>query len=136
MERVKKFFQEDKFAHSLGIELIEASGGRAKAKLEIREHHLNAFNTVHGGAIYALADMAAGIAANMNGNSAVAVNANISFVKSVSGGALFAEATEISSNNKLAAYTIKVTDEKDDLIAIVQAMAYRKTTGSAANERE
>jgi acyl-CoA thioesterase len=134
MERVRKFFREDKFAHSLGIEMIEASDGRAKAKLEIREHHLNAFNTVHGAAIYALADMVAGIAANTNGNCAVAVNANISFVKAVSGGVLFAEATEISSNNKLAAYIIRVTDEKDDLIAIVQALAYRKSAGSAANQ--
>ncbi|MGC9965853.1 MAG: PaaI family thioesterase [Syntrophobacteraceae bacterium] len=126
MEQIRKFFQEDRFAHSVGIELLEASFGRAKAKLEIREHHLNALNTVHGAAIYALADMVGGIAANSNGNSAVALNSNISFLKAVSKGVLFAEATEISSNHKLSSYIIRVTDEKDDLIAIVQALAYKK----------
>jgi acyl-CoA thioesterase len=126
MEEIREFFRKDKFAHSIGIDLLEASGGRAKAKMEIGEQHLNAFKTVHGGAVYSLADMAAGIAANSNGNSAVAVNSNISFLKAVSGGTLFAEATEISSNHKLAYYIIRVTDEKDDLIAIVQAMAYKK----------
>ena len=128
MDEVGKFYEKDKFAHSVGIELIEASGGKAKAKMEITEHHLNAFDTVHGGAIYALADMVAGMASNSNGNSAVAVNATISFLKAVSAGTLFAEAIEVSSNHKLAFYTINVTDEKGDLIAIVQAMAYKKGT--------
>lgn len=126
MERLRKFFQEDRFANSVGIELLEASGGRVKASLEIRDHHLNALNTVHGAAIYALADMAGGIAANSDGNCAVAINSNISFLKAVSKGTLFAETTEVSNNNKLASYTIRVTDEEGDLIAIVQAMAYKK----------
>jgi acyl-CoA thioesterase len=128
MDEVAGFYEKDKFAHSVGIELIEASGGRAKAKMLITERHLNAFDTVHGGAIYALADMVAGMASNSNGNSAVAVNATISFLKAVSAGTLFAEAIEVSSKQKLASYTINVTDEKGDLIAIVQAMAYKKGT--------
>jgi acyl-CoA thioesterase len=133
-ELVRKFFQGDRFAHSVGIELLEASEGKARAKLAIREVHLNAFHTVHGAAIYALADFAGGIAANSNGNSAVAVNCNISFLKAVSKGDLFAEASEITNNRKLASYIIRITDEKNDLIAIVQALAYKKGTLPAAND--
>ena len=126
MSSIRKFFLEDGFARCLGIELLEASGGKAKAKMEIREEHLNAFKTVHGGAIYALADMAGGLAANSSGDPTVAVNCNISFLKSVSAGSLFAEACEISSNKRMASYVIRITDEKGDLIAIVQAMGYKK----------
>ena len=131
MERIRKFFEEDKFAHNVGLELLEASSGRVKAKLRICEHHLNALNTVHGAAIYALADMVGGIAANMDGKCAVAVNSNISFIKAASKGVLFAEAIEVSNNHKLASYITRVTDEKGDLIAIVQALAYKKRAGES-----
>ena len=53
MEELKQFFTEnDKFAEYVGIELLEASEGKAKAKMEIKEHHLNAIKTVHGAAIF------------------------------------------------------------------------------------
>jgi acyl-CoA thioesterase len=66
------------------------------------------------------------MASNSHGNVAVAVNVNISFLKAASQGTLFAEATEVSRNSKLASYTIRVTNERDDLIAIFQGMVYRK----------
>ncbi len=41
-------------------------------------------------------------------------------------GVLFAEASEVSRNTKLAAYTVRITEAADDLIAIFQGMVYRK----------
>ncbi len=52
MEAIKQFFEKnDKFADHVGIKLLEASEGGAKAKMEIKKHHLNGVNTVHGAAI-------------------------------------------------------------------------------------
>jgi len=51
MESVRNFFKNDTFAEHLGIELLEVSKGRAKAKMEIKDHHLNGINIAHGGAI-------------------------------------------------------------------------------------
>jgi len=56
MEAVKNFFKNDRFAEHVGIELLEVSEGRAKAKMEIKEHHLNGIDIAHGGAIFSLAD--------------------------------------------------------------------------------
>lgn len=128
MGDLHQFFQKDRFANSVGIELLDVSEGSARARMKIRQDHLNAVNIVHGAAIFALADLAFAVASNSHGNVAVAVNANISFLKAAGQGtrALLAEAREISRNFKLASYTVRVTDDQDDLIAIFQGMVYRK----------
>lgn len=126
MERIKKFFKRDKFAEYTGIELLDAKEGYAKCKMQINENHLNGIGTVHGGAIFTLADFTFAVAANSYGTVTVAINANISFMKAARSGTLFAEAEEISMNPKLGTYTINVTDDTGELIAIFQGMAYRK----------
>lgn len=126
MEIIKKLFKNDKFAEHNGIELVEVSEGSAKAKMEINENHLNGIGIVQGGAIFTLADFTFGAAANSYGSVAVAINVNISYMKSSKSGTLFAEAREISKNPKLGTYTIDVTDDNGEIIAIFQGMAYRK----------
>ncbi|MCD6352618.1 MAG: PaaI family thioesterase [Proteobacteria bacterium] len=126
MKNIKKFFKNDKFAKHVGIELLEVSEGRAKAKLEIKKEHLNGVKIVHGGAIFTLADLAFAAASNSHGTVALAINANISYLKAVSKGTLIAEAKEVSKNPKLATYSILITNEGGDTIAIFQGTAYRK----------
>lgn len=126
MEAIKAFFKQDKFAEHVGIELLAVSKGSARAALDIKPHHLNAVGIVHGAAIFSLADLVFAMASNSHGTVAVAVNVNISFLKATSSGRLFAEATEVSRNAKLASYTIRITDEQEQLIALFQGMVYRK----------
>lgn len=126
MEDIKKFFKNDKFAEYVGIEIVEVSRGRAKAKMEITKEHLNGVNIAHGGAIFTLADLAFAVASNSHGTVAVAINASITFLKAVTGGTLFAEAEEVSLNPKLAAYKVSVTDDSGDIVAIFQGTVYRK----------
>jgi len=127
MKKIKKFFKKDTFAEHVGIELLELSEGKAKARLKIKEDHLNAVDVVHGGAIFTLADLAFAAASNSHGTVALAINANISFLKSVGKGAtLTAEAKEISRNPKLATYSILVTNDEKETIAIFQGTVYRK----------
>ncbi len=123
---MEEFLKKDKYAELTGIKLLEVSEGRARAMLEINEKHLNGFGTVHGGAIFTLADFAFGAASNSHGTAAVAINSSISFFKAVSAGILYADAKEISLHYKLASYVIDVTNEKNELIASFQGMVYRK----------
>ncbi len=126
MTTLEEFLKKDKYAELTGIKLLEVSEGRARAMLEINEKHLNGFGTVHGGAIFTLADFAFGAASNSHGTAAVAINSSISFFKAVSAGILYAEAKEISFHYKLASYAIDITNEKNELIASFQGMVYRK----------
>lgn len=126
MENVIQFFKKDMFAVSSGIELLEVSPGYAKARMKIEEKHLNALRAVQGGAIFTLADLAFAAASNAYGSVAVGINANISFVKAATKGTLTAEARETSINPKISTYTVDVTDDDGEVIAIFQGMAYRK----------
>lgn len=125
-DEIKKFFKGDRLAEHLGIELVEVSSGGAVAKMKVKDEHLNGISTVHGGAIFTLADFAFAVAANSHGRVTVAINVSISFMKAATSGTLTAVAKEISLNPKIASYTVDIYDDKNDLIAIFQGMAYRK----------
>lgn len=126
MDFIKEFIENDKFAKSVGIELLEVSLGYAKAKMEIKDIHHNSINTVHGGAIFTLADFTFAVAANTHNKMSVALNVSISFLKAISEGVLIAEAQEISVNPKIATYKILVSNDLGELIATFEGMAYRK----------
>ena len=126
MKKVKEHFKNDHFATSIGVKIMDLDKGYCKAKMEIESRHLNSVGTVQGGAMFTLADLAFAVASNAHGNVALAISTNMSFVKAVSSGTLFAEAREESINPKISTYHVKVTNEKDELIAIFQGMAYRK----------
>ncbi|WP_174590872.1 PaaI family thioesterase [Methanocella conradii] len=125
-EELSRFFKRDRFAEYNGIELLEAGDGRARSAMKLTPNHLNGLGIVHGAAIFALADFTFAAASNSRGNVAVAINANISYMKSVSTGTLYAEAREVSINHKLGTYTIDVTNEAGELLAVFQGMVYRK----------
>ncbi len=126
MEKIKKYFKNDRFAEWAGIEILEIREGWSQVKMNITEDHLNGVGIVHGGAIFTLADMAFAAAANSHGNVSVAINASISYMKAGKGEWLLAEAQEVSRNPRLSSYTVRVTDDEDDLVAIFQGMAYVK----------
>jgi acyl-CoA thioesterase len=126
MDILKKFVHKDHFARHLGVEMLEYGGGRARARMKIGDHHLNSAGTVHGGAIFSLADAVFSIASNSHGTLALAINVSISFFKSVNSGTLFAEAEEVSLNPRLATYLITVADEAGGKIALFQGTVYRK----------
>ena len=95
--------------------------------MDIKEHHMNSHRTVHGGAIFTLADTAFALASNSHGIPAAAINAHISYLTAARSGTLYAEAEEYAINPKLASYTVQVMSEKGEKIAIFQGMVFRKT---------
>ena len=137
MTMISDFIERDHFAKHLGVEITEHSAGRAKASMELKTHHLNSAGTVHGGAVFSLADAVFSVASNSHGTLALAINVSISFFKAVKTGVLIAEAEEISINPKLATYLITVRDGKDNTIALFQGTVYRKkeSIGDIAGSR-
>ncbi len=124
---MERFIEQDRYARYLGVEICECSDGYAKAKLELKEHHLNSVNTVHGGVLFSLADSAFSAASNSHGTVAMAIQVCISYFKAVSSGTLYAEAREVSRNPKLATYLIEVTDGTGSLLGLFQGTVYRKS---------
>jgi acyl-CoA thioesterase len=126
MEKILKFFENDRFAANSNIKVVDIAPGKATTRMEVSDMHLNGIGTVHGGALFTLADFTFALAANSYGKVTVAINANISYLKAVKNGFLTAKARELSSGGRIASYTVDIFDESDDLIAVFQGMAYRK----------
>ncbi|MCK3685060.1 PaaI family thioesterase [Maribellus sp. YY47] len=122
------FFKNDRYAALTGVEIVEFRDGYCKARLEISDKHLNAANVVQGGAIFTLADFAFAVASNTGGQLALAVNVNITFLKGVGEGTLYATATELDKPKRLGAYDVIVTNEKEEIIARFNGLAYRKNS--------
>lgn len=126
MDKIREFFKRDKFAELLGIKIEDVRPGEATVSMTLTEEHLNGVRTVHGGAIFTLADYGFAVACNSHGTVSVAINVNISFVKAAKPGKLTAVVKEVSLNSKLGNYSAEVTNEAGDLIATFQGLAYRK----------
>jgi acyl-CoA thioesterase len=127
LEQIFQQISQDPFARFMGIELLELREGYSKVTFTVAEHMLNFHGIPHGGAIFSLADAAFAAASNSYGQTAVALNVNVSFLVAVSVGArLYAEATEESLGRRTALYRLAVTTEDGALVALCHGTVYRK----------
>ena len=126
----KAIFQkvnEEPFARKMNLKLIDLDDGHSVVEMTFTKDMENIFGMAHGGAIFALVDEAFETAANSHGTVAVALNMNITYTAAPSPGArLRAEAREVNRTPRTGTYDIRVTDERQRLIALCQALVYRK----------
>jgi acyl-CoA thioesterase len=120
----------DHFAAANGIELLEARTGYARTRLTATAEHLNSVGTVHGGALFTLAATAFFAACNFGRQTTVGIHMDLACTAPGRCGILTAEAQEVSRSRRIATCVVRITDERDVMIASFQASAYIK--GSAA----
>lgn len=102
-------FAVDVASKSLGIELLEAGGGSARARMRVSEAMVNGHDIAHGGFIFLLADTAFACACNSYGPVTVAAGADITFVASAQlGDELVATATERTRYGRSGIYDVTV----------------------------
>ncbi|MDM5357028.1 PaaI family thioesterase [Peribacillus sp. RS7] len=125
-EQIHEQVKNDPYAQSLGIQLTKFEAGSAEATLEVQSHMVNAYGTVHGAVIYALADHAFSVACNAYGKTSLGLSTTIQFIESAKpGDKIVARATEVKRNYRTGFYRIDVLHEQN-LIATMEAVSYRK----------
>lgn len=128
MQAIRDFFNRaDAFAAHNGMTIVEVREGYARAEMTLQSFHMNGANTVHGGALFTLADFAFAAASNSHGQLALSINSSISIFKGARAGKLVAEAREVSHAPKLAGFAVEVRDESGELLASFSGMVYRKS---------
>ena len=85
LDSIRRHFENDRFAATSGMRLIELGPGFARTTMEIEDRHLNSVGIVQGGAIFTLADLAFAAACNSAGKVAVAISTDLSFVRATRG---------------------------------------------------
>jgi acyl-CoA thioesterase len=97
------------FARLTGMEVALTPEGDIRVVME-PEGKWNAMGTIHGGAIFALADQAFGIAANLGGSPQVAVSASIHYLAPATG-TLEAVARLVDETAITSVYEVEVSGD-------------------------
>jgi acyl-CoA thioesterase len=126
--KINEYIQRDHFARFLGATVKVLKPGHSQVTLTVTDDMVNFHGTTHGGVIFALGDMAFAAAGNSYGQTAVALNVGINFLKATkSGDLLIAEAIEQTTEGPMALYDITIRDDRTgDLVAKSHDLAYRK----------
>ena len=115
----------DTFARSLGIEIIEASLGRAVTRVRIEDRHINFNGVAHGGLTFTLADAAMGYASNSQGVLSPSIDTHILYsLPVVAGDVLTATAVEIARSSKLSNYRVDVVRGDGRLVAALTGTTF------------
>ena len=124
---IKTFFDRDRFAKNVGIEILEARNGYAKVKMEVKEMHLNGGDVVQGGVLFTLADLAFAVAVNSHAKLTFSIQSSINIFKSEKAGStLYAESQEVFDHPKICNCEVRVTNASNELIATFTGTAFRK----------
>mgnify|MGYP000439287353 CR=1 FL=1 len=124
---VEQMFCKDGFSQWLGISVDQVSEGTAELSMMVREDMLNGFGVAHGGITYSLADSALAFASNAQGKHAVSIETSISHTKAVmAGDRLTAVAKEDNLSSRLGIYSIEVTNQNQQVVALFKGTVFRK----------
>jgi len=124
-EKVRHFNQSE-FARLMEMEILEARPGYALVRMDTDgKRNLRGF--AHGGAIFALADQAFGIAANLGGVDEVALSAQI-FYLAPAQGTLTAIAECKGETAQYSIYTVRVFRD-DMLVATFEGQGKKQHRG-------
>lgn len=119
LEEIREVFRNDKFATENFAVIEEVGEKYAKCSVELRDRHKNAMGGVMGGVHFMLADFAFAVASNSERMSVVSVSSNITFLSSVKGDVLYAEARCVKDGRTTCYYTVDVYDNKGTKCAAV-----------------
>lgn len=118
MEDLKKRLNSSsQFLQSNDMHVVEAKEGYAKVEMIIDEQILNVHGFVHGGALYSLADTAAGAASFATGRDSVTLSGTINYIKPGKGGKLIGIAQEISAGRTTGVYEVFIFNDQEILLS-------------------
>lgn len=132
-ERVAELMADDRYARTLGIELVDVSDEEIVVAIEVTEAHQNFLGVGHGGMVFSLADCAFSLASNNAGDAAVAIDTHLVLTAaSRVGDRLVARVREVSRGRTLGTYRAEVTRGDGRTAALFTGTVYinRSSTDS------
>ena len=112
-EKVKKELllqQHNPFIQHNNMRVTELDENRCEAELIVTEHAYNPFGTVHGGALFTLADLCCGVAARADGRHYVTENADIAYLRPAAGDKITAVAEILHRGRSRCVIEVRLRD--------------------------
>jgi acyl-CoA thioesterase len=128
-------YDNDPYSQSMGMQLLAIDPGQCQLQLEVQPAMCNGFGIAHGGIAYSLADSALAFASNAHGRKAVSIETSIShFAPVYMGETLTATAREEKIGYKTAWYTVDITNDKGEKVALFRGTVYRRSESWGMNK--
>ena len=105
----------------LGIEFLEVTPERVRARLQVNDKLLTTTGVVHGGTLMAFADTigAAGTVANLTeGQRTATLESKTNFISGCKAGWITAESTPIHKGKRTHVWETRITDEAGKLLSV------------------
>ncbi len=131
MDKIVKLLEDDSFSKNLGIEIVSYENNIAILQMPFDDRHKNGMGNTHGGAIFALADMAFVVASHKHYFSVVNAQSSISYISAGKIGPIRAEARPLKLGRSLAVYEVVVKDGMGSDLAVVTINGFVKNAPSA-----
>lgn len=114
---IDRITKENNYIKNLGIELIEYREGYAKGRMKVTENNVNPYGSVHGGALYSLADTISGFAAASYGTYASTVSGNMNFISpAIDTKYVICEAKEVRQGKKISLYNVELFNDEGKIL--------------------
>ncbi len=127
-------YQRDRASQHLGMQVDEIGPGRAVLSMPVTETMIQGHDSCHGGYIFMLADSAFAFACNTYNDATVASGCSIDYVAPGKlGDLLTAEAREQTRKGRTGVYDVRVSNERDELVALFRGKSY-KVSGTVIHE--
>ncbi len=106
----------------LGLEVVELSEDAAVGRVAVRDELLQPFGLVHGGVFASVAESLASIATAVvvvpEGNAAMGMSNNTTFLRPILAGTIHARATRRHRGRTTWIWDIEISDDDDRLCAV------------------
>ena len=132
----ESMYARDRASQWLGLRIVEVREGYAQMIMEVKPHMANGHDLGHGGLTFALADSSFAFACNSYNINAVAAACSIEFLAPTRvGDVLTATAQEQALNGRIGVYDVRVTNQRDEVIALFRGKS-TQIRGSVIPETE
>ena len=123
---VQGMYARDVFSQWLGVEVLAVGPGTCRCRMLVRPEMVNGFGVAHGGIAFAFADSAFAFACNTQGRIAMSIENAISYPAPIlPGDLLVSDASEETTTGRLGFYSVRVTNQKEEIVALFRGVAYR-----------
>ena len=127
-QHVASLLSADKYARSLGVELVAVSDEEITVGMDVVEEHTNFLGSGHGGMVFSLADCAFSLASNSAGDRAVAIDTHLVLTAAARvGDRLQVTGRETSRGRTLGTYRADVSRQDGRTVALFTGTVYITT---------
>lgn len=106
------------------IEIREIEAGHSLLEVTVTEKMLNLYGAIHGGVLYTLCDVAAGMTAYAYGVTNVTLSGNINYVRPAGVGTLYIECNSLHKGRTTVVQDVTVRDKEEKLLCTARMTMY------------